>query len=157
MIEIRTVDELSVADKRVFYRVDYSVPLDGTRITDATRVEETLPTLHMLRERGAAIVIASHLGRPKGERKEKYSLAPLREKLAELLGIDVQWADDCVGDDAEAKARALGAGQILLVENLRFHAGEEENDHLFAQALRKLADVYVNAAFGACHRAHASI
>jgi phosphoglycerate kinase len=157
MIEIRTIDQLSVANTRVFYRVDYNVPLDGTRITDATRIEETLPTLHMLRERGAAVVIASHLGRPKGERKEKYSLAPLREKLGELLGIDVQWADDCVGDGVEAKTRALRSGEIMLVENLRFHAGEEKNDPLFAGQLRKLADVYVNDAFGACHRAHASI
>jgi phosphoglycerate kinase len=157
MIEIRTVDQLDVASRRVFYRVDYNVPLDGTRITDATRVEETLPTLHMLRERGAAIVIASHLGRPKGERKEKYSLAPLREKLSELLGIEVQWADDCVGDATVARAQALGSGQILLLENLRFHAGEEKNDAGFASELRKLADVYVNDAFGACHRAHASI
>jgi phosphoglycerate kinase len=158
MIEIRTVDQLDLdAGKRVFYRVDYNVPLDGSRITDATRIEETLPTLMMLRERGAAIVIASHLGRPKGERKEKYSLAPVREKLAELLDIDVQWANDCVGADVEAKARALKPGEVLLVENLRFHAGEEKNDSAFAAELRKLADAYVNDAFGACHRAHASI
>src|SRR5437660_2704207 len=158
MIKIRTLDDLSLPDgARVFYRVDYNVPLDGTRITDATRIEETLPTLHMLREHDAAIVIASHLGRPKGERKEKYSLAPLREKLAELLGVEVQWADDCVGEAATAKARDLRPGQILLLENLRFHAGEEKNDPAFAAELRKLADVYVNDAFGACHRAHASI
>ena len=158
MIEIRTVDQLDLdAGKRVFYRVDYNVPLDGARITDATRIEETLPTLMMLRERGAAIVIASHLGRPKGERKEKYSLAPVREKLAELLDLDVQWANDCVGADVEAKSRALKPGEVLLVENLRFHAGEEKNDSAFAAELRKLADAYVNDAFGACHRAHASI
>jgi phosphoglycerate kinase len=158
MIEIRTVDQLDLdAGKRVFYRVDYNVPLDGARITDATRIEATLPTLMMLRERGAAIVIASHLGRPKGERKEKYSLAPVREKLAELLDLDVQWANDCIGSDVEAKSRALAPGQVLLVENLRFHAGEEKNDSAFAAELRKLADAYVNDAFGACHRAHASI
>ncbi|HWS71421.1 MAG TPA: phosphoglycerate kinase, partial [Thermoanaerobaculia bacterium] len=158
MIEIRTVDQLDLdAGKRVFYRVDYNVPLDGSRITDATRIEETLPTLMLLRERGAAIVIASHLGRPKGERKEKYSLAPVREKLAELLDLDVQWSNDCVGADVEAKSRALKPGEVLLVENLRFHAGEEKNDSAFAAELRKLADLYVNDAFGACHRAHASI
>jgi len=162
MIEIRTVDQLDLdAGKRVFYRVDYNVPLDvsldGARITDATRIEETLPTLMMLRERGAAIVVASHLGRPKGERKEKYSLAPVREKLAELLDLDVQWSSDCVGADVEAKSRALKPGEVLLVENLRFHAGEEKNDSAFAAELRKLADAYVNDAFGACHRAHASI
>jgi phosphoglycerate kinase len=158
MIRIRTLDDLSLeSGARVFYRVDYNVPLDGTRITDATRIEETLPTLRRLLASGAAVVIASHLGRPKGQRKAKDSLAPIRTKLSELLGIDVQWCDDCVGADAEARATALGAGQVLLLENLRFHAGEEANDSGFAQRLRKLADTYVNDAFGACHRAHASI
>ncbi|MEA2239114.1 MAG: phosphoglycerate kinase [Thermoanaerobaculia bacterium] len=158
MIRIRTLDDLALpAGARVFYRVDYNVPLDGTRITDATRIEETLPTLRRLLDSGAAIVIASHLGRPKGERKSKYSLEPIREKLAELLGIEVQWASDCIGDDTEAKASALQPGHVLLLENLRFHAGEEANDAAFAAQLRKLADYYVNDAFGACHRAHASI
>jgi phosphoglycerate kinase len=154
MITIRTLDQLHIpTGARVFYRVDYNVPLDGTRITDATRIEETLPTLRILRERGAAIVIASHLGRPKGERNAKYSLEPIREKLAELTGADVQWADDCVGVDTSH----LQPGQLLLLENLRFHAGEEKNDPAFAVQLRELADFYVNDAFGACHRAHASI
>ena len=158
MITIRTLDDLSFPrGARVFYRVDYNVPLDGARITDATRIEETLPTLRRLRDAGAAVVIASHLGRPKGEKKAKYSLEPIRAKLAELLGVEVQWADDCVGDDAEAKASALQPGQVLLLENLRFHAAEESNDRAFAEQLRKLADYYVNDAFGACHRAHASI
>ncbi|HJW95583.1 MAG TPA: phosphoglycerate kinase [Thermoanaerobaculia bacterium] len=154
MIEIRTIDQLSLGGAKVFYRVDYNVPLDGTRITDATRIEETLPTLRLLLDANAAVVIASHLGRPKGERKPKYSLAPVREKLAELLGRDVKWADDCVGADAE---QPLKPGEVLLLENLRFHAGEEKNDAAFAEQLHKLADVYVNDAFGACHRAHASI
>ena len=154
MIRIRTLEQLQFPrGARVFYRVDYNVPLEGTRITDATRIEETLPTLRMLRERGAAVVLASHLGRPKGERKEKYSLQPVREKLAELLGSDVQWAGDCVGADTSH----LKEGELLLVENLRFHAGEEKNDPAFAAELRRLADYYVNDAFGACHRAHASI
>jgi len=158
MITIRTLDDLSLsAGTRVFYRVDYNVPLDGTRITDATRIEETLPTLRRLRDAGASIVIASHLGRPKGERKSKYSLEPVRAKLAEVLNADVQWANDCVGPDVEARAAALEPGQVLLLENLRFHAGEESNDHDFAEQLRKLADFYINDAFGACHRAHASI
>ena len=158
MIRIRTVDQLNISPgERVFYRVDYNVPLDGARVTDATRIEETLPTLHLLRERGAAIVVASHLGRPKGERKEKYSLQPVREKLAEIAGLDVQWASDCIGEEVEKKAAALAAGAILLVENLRFHAGEEKNDSAFAAGLRKLGDYYVNDAFGASHRAHASI
>jgi phosphoglycerate kinase len=158
MITIRTLDDLSLfSGSRVFYRVDYNVPLDGARIADATRIEETLPTLHRLREGGAAIVIASHLGRPKGERKAKYSLEPVRAKLAELLEVDVQWAADCAGDEAEAKASTLKPGHVLLLENLRFHAGEESNDPDFAAQLRKLAEYYVNDAFGACHRAHASI
>src|SRR6185436_1329118 len=154
MINIRTLDQLQLsAGNRVFYRVDYNVPLEGTRITDATRIEETLPTLRLLRERGAAIVLASHLGRPKGERKSKYSLEPVRARLEELIGVPVQWADDCVGVDTSR----LKAGELMLLENLRFHPGEEKNDAAFAAELRRLADFYVNDAFGACHRAHASI
>ena len=158
MIQIRTVDQLHVDGSRVFYRVDYNVPLEGTTITDATRIEETLPTLRLLRERLATIVIASHLGRPKGSRNEKYSLKPVRAKLAELIGADVQWVDDCIGAQAEQKAAQLKTGQMLLLENLRFHPGEEDNDPDFARALQRLApDAYVNDAFGASHRAHASI
>jgi 3-phosphoglycerate kinase len=158
MINIRTLDRLALSSgSRVFYRVDYNVPLEGTKITDATRIEETLPTLNLLRDRGAAVVIASHLGRPKGQRNEKYSLKPVRERLAQLIHSDVQWADDCVGAEAEGKAQALKAGQVLLVENLRFHAEEEKNDKTFAEGLKKLGDFYVNDAFGASHRAHASI
>jgi phosphoglycerate kinase len=158
MITIRTIDALGLEPgSRVFYRVDYNVPLEGSEITDATRIEETKRTIEALRKRGAALVIASHLGRPKGERKEKYSLKPVRERLAKMVGTDVQWADDCIGADAEAKAGSLKAGEILLLENLRFHAGEEKNDATFAAGLRKLAQFYVNDAFGASHRAHASI
>src|ERR1051325_2024551 len=158
MIRIRTLDDLAfTSGTRVFYRVDYNVPLDDGRVSDATRIDETLPTLRRLRERGAALVIAAHLRRPNGERKEKYSLKPVREALAQKIGAEVQWADDCIGDEAESKARALGAGDVLLLENLRFHAGEEKNDRAFAESLRKLGDCYVNDAFGACHRAHASI
>jgi len=157
MIHIRTVDQLPIKGGRVFYRVDYNVPMEGTNITDSTRIEETLPTLRLLRERDASLIIASHLGRPKGQRNEKYSLKPVRAKLAELVGADVQWANDCVGPEAEQKASQLKAGQLLLLENLRFHAEEEKNDRGFAEQLRKLADFYVNDAFGASHRAHASI
>jgi 3-phosphoglycerate kinase len=158
VITIRKVEDLPLTSgARVFYRVDYNVPLEGTRISDATRIEETLRTVQYLRGRGAAIVIASHLGRPKGTPNEKYSLRPVREKLAELLAAEVQWAGDCVGEDARQKAEALGAGEVLLLENLRFHAGEEKNDPDFAAELRKLADFYVNDAFGASHRAHGSI
>lgn len=158
MITIRTIDKLTLsAGSRVFYRVDYNVPIEGTRIADATRIEETLPTLNLLRDRGAAIVLASHLGRPKGERNAKYSLKPVRDCLAKLMNADVQWADDCVGDATQQKANALEAGEMLLLENLRFQAGEEKNDRAFAEELRKLGDFYVNDAFGASHRAHASI
>ena len=158
MITIRTIDQLQIAPgDRVFYRVDYNVPLEGSHIADATRIEETLPTLQMLRERGAAIVLASHLGRPKGARNEKYSLKPVREKLSQLIDRVVQFADDCIGADAESKAAALKPGDMLLLENLRFHAEEEKNDRGFAEQLHKLATLYVNDAFGACHRAHASI
>jgi phosphoglycerate kinase len=151
-ISIRTLDDIDIANRRVFYRVDYNVPLEGSRITDATRITETLPTIARLRDAGASLVIASHLGRPKGARNEKYTLKPVREKLAELLGTDVQWADDINADTSTLKP-----GDVLLLENLRFYAGEEKNDQAFAAELRKLADVYVNDAFGACHRAHASI
>ncbi len=158
MISIRTLDRLSLTNgARVFYRVDYNVPLEGTAISDATRIEETLKTLQFLRGAGAAVVIASHLGRPKGTRNAEFSLKPVRDKLAELLGTDVQWADDCVGEEVERKASALKAGEVLLLENLRFHAGEEKNNPAFAEQLKKLADFYVNDAFGASHRAHASI
>ena len=158
MITIRTLDHLPLTSpSRVFYRVDYNVPLEGTAISDATRIQETLSTLRILREKGAAIVIASHLGRPKGTRNARYSLKPVREKLEQLLGTEVRWADDCVGDDAQSKAASLKAGEVLLLENLRFHEGEEKNNPAFAEQLRKLADFYLNDAFGASHRAHASI
>src|SRR5438874_5949618 len=157
-MKIRTLDELDLPQNaRVFYRVDYNVPLEDDRITDATRIEATLPTLKILRDRGARIVIASHLGRPKGERKPKYSVMPIRDRLSQLLGVNVLWSSDCVGSEPQEKADALKAGEVLLIENLRFHPGEEANDNGFALELRKLADFYVNDAFGACHRAHASI
>src|SRR5438132_10932281 len=138
MIAIRTVDQLRIEGARVFYRVDYNVPLEGMTISDATRIEETLPTLRMMRERDAAIVIASHLGRPKGQRNEKFSLKPVRTRLAELIGSDVQWANDCVGADVEQKATQLKSGQLRLLENLRFHGEEEADDRGFAQQLRKV-------------------
>lgn len=157
MITIPTVDELDLKGKRVFYRVDYNVPMADGRITDITRIEGTLPTLRMMRERDARIVIASHFGRPKGERKAKDSLRPVRDKLAEMLKAEVGWAEDCVGEEPVRLSRLLRLGEILVVENLRFHAEEEKNDREFAGRLRELADVYVNDAFGASHRAHASI
>ena len=157
MIEIRTVDQLDLRNRRVFYRVDYNVPLEDGRITDATRIEETLSSLAMMRERDAAIVIASHLGRPRGTKNSKYSLRPVLSRLSELLKTDVLWCDEAIGAKAVAAARSLGPGKVLLLENLRFYPGEEANDSGFAAQLAELADSYVNDAFGACHRAHASI
>jgi phosphoglycerate kinase len=153
---VRTLKDLAVAGKRVFVRVDYNVPLDGGRVTDATRIEATLPTVRWILEHGGRAVLASHLGRPKGTANPKYSLKPVAAHLATLLGRDVPLAPDCVGPETERMVAALGDGDLCLLENLRFHAGEEQNDPSFAQALARLARVYVDDAFGAAHRAHAS-
>jgi phosphoglycerate kinase len=153
---VRTLNDLDVAGKRVFVRVDYNVPLDGGRVADATRIVATLPTIRALTERGARLILASHLGRPKGQASPKYSLRPVATHLAGLLGRDVPLAPDCIGPEAERMAAALRDGDVLLLENLRFHAEEEKNDPGFAAALAKLAEVYVDDAFGAAHRAHAS-
>ncbi|MEO8218455.1 MAG: phosphoglycerate kinase [Acidobacteriota bacterium] len=157
MIEIRNVDLLELEECTVFYRVDYNVPLEDGVITDATRIQSTIPTLLMMRERGARIILASHLGRPKGTRLEKYSLRPVRARLSEIMNVEVDFASDCIGEETVAKASAVKPGGLLLLENLRFHPGEEANDAGFAAELRHLASFYVNDAFGASHRAHASI
>ena len=155
-----TIRDLELQGKRVLVRVDYNVPLDekdGTYvITDDTRIKETLPTLKLLREKGARIVLAAHMGRPKGKVNLKESLKPVVPRLAELLGVPVAFSEETVGPVAEAKVAALKPGEVLLLENTRFHAGEEKNDPAFAAELAKLADVYINDAFGAAHRAHAS-
>lgn len=156
----KSIKDVNLSGKKVLARVDYNVPLeeqDGKMvITDDKRVVATLPTLRYLIEQGAAVILCSHMGRPKGERVEKYSLKPVAEKLAELLGSEVQFADDCIGDDVKAKAAALEGGQVLLLENVRYHAAEEKNDPEFAKELASIADAYVNDAFGSAHRAHAS-
>ena len=156
----RSVRDLEVSGKRVFMRVDYNVPMedkDGVMvINDVTRIRETLPTLQLLMAMGARIILAAHLGRPDGKREPSLSLRPVASKLSELLGKPVAFVDECVGDKAEAAANALGNGDILLLENVRFHAEEENNDPVFAARLARLADVYANDAFGAAHRAHAS-
>jgi phosphoglycerate kinase len=155
-----TVRDLNVHGKRVFVRVDYNVPLeekDGQMvITDATRIKETLPTLRWLIEHGGRLILAAHLGRPKGRREPTMSLRPVAANLADLLGCQVNFVDDCIGEKVEALAHALPPGGILLLENVRYHIEEEANDPVFAEKLAKIADVYVNDAFGAAHRAHAS-
>ena len=145
-----------VRGKRVFVRADLNVPLRDGRITDDTRVRASLPTLRRLLEAGARVMVASHLGRPKGVAKPELSLRPVAPRLAELLGRGVSFCEDCIGPEARRAVSELGDGQLLLLENLRFHAGEEANDPDFARALAQLADVYVNDAFGTAHRAHAS-
>ena len=153
----RTVDALPVQGKRVLVRVDYNVPLDETgHITDDTRIRETLPTLQLLLQKGASLVLMAHLGRPKGKPDPKYSLKPVAKRLEELLKRPVQFASDCIGPVAQESATNLKAGDILLLENLRYHSEEEGNDPKFAQALAQLADLFVQDAFGAVHRAHAS-
>src|SRR5712672_1073453 len=153
-----SIRDLNMGGKRVFVRVDFNVPLEGERVTDDTRIRETLPTLALARERGARVVLASHLGRPKGKPDPKYSLKPVATKLAELLGAPVEFAPDCVGADAEAKSRALANGGVLLLENVRYHAEDEANDEAFSKQLASLCDgVFVCDAFGSAHRAHASV
>jgi len=155
----RTLDQIPVEGKRVFVRVDFNVPLDmdtGRTITSDTRIRMALPSIRALIDRGAAVVLASHLGRPKGKPNSKMSLAPVAVRLSELLGRTVSMAPDCVGPEVRSMAQALRPGEVLLLENLRFHPQEEANDSGFARELAELADVYVNDAFGAAHRAHAS-
>ncbi len=154
---MKSIRDLNLSGRRVFLRVDFNVPLDGTRVSDDTRIVETLPTIRLALERGARVLCASHLGKPKGKRKPELSLAPVAVRFAELLGKAVRFVDDCVGPEAAKAADALQPGEALLLENLRFHAGEEANDPQFAAELAALADVYVDDAFGAAHRAHASV
>lgn len=152
----RSVQEIECEGKRVLVRVDFNVPLDDERVTDDTRIRAALPTLELLRERGAALVLVSHLGRPKGKVDPALSMRPVGERLAELLHCDVRQAPAVVGPEVEAMADGLKSGDVLLLENVRFEPGETENDPGLADSLARLADVYVNDAFGAAHRAHAS-
>src|SRR5690606_22768555 len=154
---IRTLDELDLTGKRVFIRVDFNVPLEDGRITDDTRIRAALPTVRYALERGAKVILASHLGRPKGKVEPRYSMLPVGERLRELLDdTEVIVADESVGEGVAKVVRDLQEGQVLLLENLRFHAEEEANDEEFARSLASVADVWVNDAFGAAHRAHAS-
>src|SRR3984957_11008329 len=153
-----SIRDLQMKGKRVFLRVDFNVPLKDGRVSDDTRIRETVPTLRLAMERGARLILASHLGRPKGGPDPKFSLQPIVERLRELLGKAVVFAPDCVGADAEAKSRGLANGEVLLLENVRFHPEEEKNDPAFAKQLSPLCDgLFVCDAFGSAHRAHASV
>lgn len=153
---IKSLKDLDVAGKRVFLRVDFNVPMKDGLVTDDTRIRAALPTIEALCEKGAAVICASHLGRPKGKRSEKDSLEPAASHLSELTSRDIIFSEDCTGNGVVRQTKELKPGQILVLENLRFYEGEEKNDQAFAYELAKLCDAYVNDAFGTCHRAHAS-
>jgi phosphoglycerate kinase len=155
-VHLKTIDQLDLKGKRVLARVDYNVPLDGERVTDDTRIRETLPTLQTLIAAGCRVVLMAHLGRPKGKVNPKYSLKPAAKALEALLGRPVKFAADCVGPVADAAVAGLAPGEVLLLENLRFHPEEEANDAAFSGKLSAHGDVFVQEAFGALHRAHAS-
>jgi len=154
---IRSIRDLPIENKRLFLRVDFNVPMEDGRVTDDTRIREALPTIKHAMDRGARVILASHLGRPKKGPDPKYSLVPAGEKLAELLGVEVHVPEDCVGDAARKVVFDLRDGQVCLLENLRFHPEEEKDDAAFAEQLKALSDVYVDDAFGSVHRAHASV
>ena len=154
---IRTVDQIDLKGKRVFIRVDFNVPMDEkNRVTDDTRILLSLPTIRFASEASGKVILASHLGRPKGKKDPKFSLAPVAERLSQLLGIKVALATDCIGEEVQKQIGGMREGEILLLENLRFHPEEEKNEEGFSKALASLCDVYVNDAFGTAHRAHAS-
>jgi phosphoglycerate kinase len=152
----KTVRDVPVQGKRVLVRVDFNVPLENGQVADDTRIRAALPTINYLLDHGAAVILMSHLGRPKGQIRDELRLDPVAHRLSELLGREVIKLDDCIGPEVETAAAQLQPGQVLLLENLRFHPEEEGNDQGFAQKLASLADLYVNDAFGTAHRAHAS-
>lgn len=152
----KTIRDIKLKGKRVLLRADYNVPLNNGNITDDYRVKKSLPTIQYLLDQGASVIICSHLGRPEGKPDGLFSLKPVADRLSKLLGKDVAFANDCVGEDSKAKSKSLKAGEILLLENLRFHAEEEANDDTFAKQLASLADIFVQDGFGVVHRSHAS-
>jgi phosphoglycerate kinase len=156
MLNKKTVRDLDFLGKKVLVRVDFNVPIKDGSVGDDTRIRAALPTLNYLLEHGASLVLCSHLGRPKGEPKPEFSMRPVSKRLSELLDREVAFAEDCIGEVAEKAASSLKPGEVLLLENTRFHAGETKNDPEMAKQLAALADVYVNDAFGSAHRAHAS-
>lgn len=155
-MKIKTIRNVEVRSRRALVRVDFNVPLRDGKVADDTRIEAALPTLKFLVEGGARVILMSHLGRPDGAADPKYSLRPVAARLGELLGTEIQFASDCIGPEAESAAAALQDGQILLLENVRFHPGETKNDPEFSRELARLGEFYVNDAFGSAHRAHAS-
>lgn len=156
LLNKKTVEDIDPEGKKVLVRCDFNVPLDGERITDDRRITEALPTIKYLLGHGAAVILASHLGRPKSGPSPEFSLAPVAKRLTELLGQEVRLLPDCVGPQVEAACKTLQPGEVVLLENVRFHPEEEKNDPVFARQLASLADMYVNDAFGTAHRAHAS-
>ena len=150
------IENIDVKGKRVFLRVDFNVPLDNGKVGDETRITKTLPTIELLLNRGAKLIVASHLGRPEGKVNPKYSMKPVQEAFAAILKKSVQFSEKIIGSEVEKLSHDLGDGEVLLLENLRFHKEEEENNADFAKKLSQLADLYINDAFGAAHRAHAS-
>jgi phosphoglycerate kinase len=155
-VAARSITDLDLSGKKAFIRVDFNVPIKNGRITDDTRIRASLPTIQHALEKGATVILASHLGRPKGKPNPEYSLRPVASRLAELLGRPVEFAEDCMGEPAKKAIDKAGRWGVILLENLRFHAEEEKNDPEFAKALASLADVYIGDAFGSAHRAHAS-
>ncbi|MFW6313197.1 MAG: phosphoglycerate kinase [Spirochaetota bacterium] len=153
---LKTVRDLDLSGKTVLVRVDYNVPIKNGAVSDATRIEASLPTLKYILDQGASLVLMSHLGRPKGSPNPEFSLKPVSGKLSDLIGRPVAFVDDCIGDEVAAAVSNLKNGEILMLENVRFHAEETKNDEAFAKKLASIADVYVNDAFGSAHRAHAS-
>ena len=156
MTEIRRIQDADVAGKRVLVRVDFNVPMKDGQVTDATRLESALPTIDHLVERGAKIILMAHFGRPKGQRVDTMSLEPVCQPLADLMGVELSFVDDVAGEDAIAAVNGMADGDVLLLQNTRFEAGEEKNEAGFAKALAALGDIYVNDAFSAAHRAHAT-
>jgi len=156
MFNKKTVRDIDVKGKKVLVRVDFNVPLTETGVGDDTRIRAAIPTIQYLLDNGAAVILCSHLGRPKGGPEAKYSLKPVAEHLAGLLGLPVKFATDCIGPEAESAAKTLKPGEVLVLENTRFHSEEEKNDPKMAEQLASLADLFVNDAFGTAHRAHAS-